>query len=86
MESDLLFEAPSATRKVLWELVKELLVEELRPYYSAEQVTQILCLGITIAAAPPPELRADLVAIKLNAGDVLAQEQWADEESLEELF
>jgi hypothetical protein len=86
MESDLLFEAPSATRKVLWGLVKELLVEELRPYYSAEQVTQLLCLGITIAAEPAPELRADLVAIKLNAGDVLSQEQWADEESLEELL
>jgi hypothetical protein len=86
MESDLLYDPQTATRKVLWDLLKMLLMDELRPFYNAEQVTQLLCLGLTVAAEPPPELRADLLALKTNAGEVLSQSQWADDESIAELM
>jgi hypothetical protein len=86
MESDLLYDPQTATRKVLWELLKMLLTDELRPYYTAEQVTQLLCLGLTVAAEPPPELRADFLALKTNAGEVLSQTQWADDAFIAELM
>lgn len=86
LASDLLFEAPAATREVLWGLLLELLTPELRPWYSAEQVTKLLCLGVTIAASPPPQLRADLLALQSNAQEMLAQAQWADPKALDELF
>jgi hypothetical protein len=86
MESDLLYEPQTATRKVLWDLLKMLLMDELRPFYTAEQVTQLLCLGFTVAAEPPPELRADLLALKTNAGEVLSETKYADDEQIAELM
>merc|ERR1719327_2222480 len=61
-------------------------MDELRPFYTAEQVTQLLCLGVTVAAVPPPGLRADLLALKTNASEVLSQTQWADDASIAELL